>query len=156
IVSKASDDLPEPLSPVMTVSRLRGISTLMFLRLCWRAPRTVILLIDIQGTTDNFCSDKRNENSSGEAGAGQEAPRMISCPLRAGGNRMPDSSDFLQGITLWKPSPKLLPTRKKTTKSSTVSRRRRRCPEPYMEVSVDDLFSGQAVLLKRTSWGECM
>src|SRR6266849_10192505 len=40
MVSKASEDLPEPESPVMTVSELRGISTLMFLRLCWRAPRT--------------------------------------------------------------------------------------------------------------------
>src|SRR5579859_8284223 len=40
MVSKASEDLPEPESPVMTVSELRGISTLIFLRLCWRAPRT--------------------------------------------------------------------------------------------------------------------
>ena len=45
MVSKASDDLPEPLRPVMTVRVLRGISTLMFFRLCWRAPRTVMLLI---------------------------------------------------------------------------------------------------------------
>src|SRR5581483_12300597 len=29
----------------MTVSVLRGISTSMFLRLCWRAPRTEILVI---------------------------------------------------------------------------------------------------------------
>src|SRR5713101_9035120 len=40
MVSKAREDLPEPESPVMTVRELRGISTLMFLRLCWRAPRT--------------------------------------------------------------------------------------------------------------------
>src|SRR5215467_13382097 len=45
MVSKASDDLPEPLRPVITVSVLRGISTEMFFKLCWRAPRTVILLI---------------------------------------------------------------------------------------------------------------
>ena len=45
MVSKASDDLPEPLRPVITVSVFRGISTEMFFRLCWRAPRTVILLI---------------------------------------------------------------------------------------------------------------
>src|SRR5262249_12069009 len=45
MVSKASDDLPEPLRPVITVKVLRGISTEMFFRLCWRAPRTVILLI---------------------------------------------------------------------------------------------------------------
>src|SRR5271157_3794414 len=44
MVSKASDDLPEPLRPVITVRVLRGISTLMFFRLCWRAPRTLILV----------------------------------------------------------------------------------------------------------------
>ena len=47
MVSKARDDLPEPLNPVMTVRVLRGISTEMFLRLCWRAPRTVILLMNM-------------------------------------------------------------------------------------------------------------
>src|SRR6266852_326380 len=45
MVSKASDDLPDPLSPVITVRVLRGISTEMFFRLCWRAPRTVMLLM---------------------------------------------------------------------------------------------------------------
>src|SRR5438876_5734957 len=40
MVSKASDDFPEPESPVMTVRRLRGIETETFLRLCSRAPRT--------------------------------------------------------------------------------------------------------------------
>src|SRR5580704_18099576 len=42
MVSKAREDFPEPLSPVITVRLLRGISTSMFLRLCWRAPCTVI------------------------------------------------------------------------------------------------------------------
>ena len=37
MVSKASDDLPEPESPVMTTSLFRGSSTSMFLRLCSRA-----------------------------------------------------------------------------------------------------------------------
>ena len=45
MVSKAREDLPEPLRPVMTVRVLRGISTEMFLRLCCRAPRTEILVI---------------------------------------------------------------------------------------------------------------
>src|SRR5215469_8987267 len=45
MVSKAREDLPEPLRPVMTVKVLRGISTEMFFKLCWRAPRTVMLLI---------------------------------------------------------------------------------------------------------------
>ena len=42
MVSNASEDLPEPLSPVMTTRRSRGISTEMFLRLCSRAPVTAI------------------------------------------------------------------------------------------------------------------
>src|ERR1700689_2105104 len=42
MVSKAREDLPEPLSPVITVKVLRGISTSIFLRLCWRAPCTVM------------------------------------------------------------------------------------------------------------------
>src|SRR5690606_18552658 len=42
MVSKASEDLPEPLTPVMTMSRLAGSVTSMFLRLCVRAPRTTI------------------------------------------------------------------------------------------------------------------
>src|SRR5271154_5953390 len=44
MVSKASDDLPEPERPVITVRVLRGISTLIFLRLCCRAPRTTSLV----------------------------------------------------------------------------------------------------------------
>src|SRR3990170_6719196 len=39
MVSKASDDLPEPDSPVITTSLSRGRSSEMFLRLCSRAPR---------------------------------------------------------------------------------------------------------------------
>src|SRR3954466_3811038 len=42
MVSKASDDLPEPDSPVITTSLWRGMSTSTFLRLCTRAPRTEI------------------------------------------------------------------------------------------------------------------
>src|SRR6267142_2204332 len=42
IVSKASDDLPEPESPVITTSWSRGISRSTFLRLCSRAPRMTI------------------------------------------------------------------------------------------------------------------
>src|SRR5882672_7332369 len=40
IVSTASDDFPEPDSPVNTTRAFRGNSTSMFLRLCSRAPRT--------------------------------------------------------------------------------------------------------------------
>src|SRR5208283_869624 len=40
MVSKAREDLPEPLTPVTTVRASWGISTVMFLRLWTRAPRT--------------------------------------------------------------------------------------------------------------------
>src|SRR5204863_7828864 len=42
IVSKASELLPDPLGPVMTVSRSRGMSTDKPCRLCVRAPRILI------------------------------------------------------------------------------------------------------------------
>src|SRR2546422_10221454 len=47
MVSKASEDLPDPDNPVITVTVFRGISKLMFLRLCWRAPRTMIFVSPI-------------------------------------------------------------------------------------------------------------
>src|SRR4026209_2192494 len=40
MVSKASDDLPDPLTPVTMISLPVGSVTSMFLRLCVRAPRT--------------------------------------------------------------------------------------------------------------------
>lgn len=42
MVSNAKEDLPEPDSPVITTNLPRGISRLIFLRLCSRAPRTDI------------------------------------------------------------------------------------------------------------------
>src|SRR6516162_6179394 len=42
MVSKAREDLPEPETPVTTVSALCGMSKSMFLRLWTRAPRTMI------------------------------------------------------------------------------------------------------------------
>src|SRR5580658_7722725 len=41
MVSKASEDLPEPESPVKTIRRSRGSSSETFFRLCSRAPRMV-------------------------------------------------------------------------------------------------------------------
>src|SRR5580704_14922580 len=40
MVSNASDDLPDPDRPVITVSESRGMTTSTFFRLCSRAPRT--------------------------------------------------------------------------------------------------------------------
>src|SRR5450759_2137547 len=42
MVSKASDDLPEPLTPVITIKERGGSVTSTFLRLWVRAPRTTI------------------------------------------------------------------------------------------------------------------
>src|SRR5919201_2417592 len=42
MVSKASDDLPDPDSPVNTTSRSRGITRSTSFRLCSRAPRMTI------------------------------------------------------------------------------------------------------------------
>src|ERR1700693_617945 len=50
MVSKASEDFPEPLKPVITVKVLRGISTSIFFRLCCRAPCTVMRLSIARGT----------------------------------------------------------------------------------------------------------
>src|SRR5918999_6340072 len=43
MVSKASEDLPEPDSPVITTSESRGSSTVTSLRLCSRAPVTTMV-----------------------------------------------------------------------------------------------------------------
>ena len=45
MVSKAREDLPEPDSPVNTMSAFLGSSMETFLRLCSRAPRTTSLSI---------------------------------------------------------------------------------------------------------------
>src|SRR5438270_13425179 len=48
MVSKASDDFPEPDSPVKTTSLSRGMERVTFLRLCSRAPRMVIWSVGIR------------------------------------------------------------------------------------------------------------
>src|SRR6187200_814293 len=52
MVSNARLDLPEPESPVTTISLSRGISTEMFLRLCTRAPCTAMVVR--AGARDGF------------------------------------------------------------------------------------------------------
>src|SRR6202043_70165 len=47
----ASEDLPEPESPVMTTSWSRGISRSMPLRLCSRAPRTTMRSLAMDATS---------------------------------------------------------------------------------------------------------
>ena len=60
-MSKASDDFPLPLSPVITVSELRGMLTSMFFRLCTRAPVTSICSVSIICLLDS--SEIRNESA---------------------------------------------------------------------------------------------
>src|SRR6266550_197556 len=50
MVSKASDDLPDPDRPVKTTSLSRGMDSVTFFRLCSRAPRMVIWSVGIWGT----------------------------------------------------------------------------------------------------------
>src|SRR5437773_11943744 len=81
MVSKASDDLPEPDSPVKTISFSRGSSRETFLRLCSRAPRITSVsdtgrriaagsaAADVAGHPE---VDPR-EKSQSNAGAGGEA-----------------------------------------------------------------------------------
>src|SRR4051794_29754944 len=52
MVSKASDDFPEPLKPVITTSLSRGIVSVRFFRLCSRAPP---ILINSLLTVPDFC-----------------------------------------------------------------------------------------------------
>src|SRR6185312_15452913 len=61
MVSKASEDLPEPETPVTTVMALCGTSKSMFLRLCTRAPRTTMLslgemdILETQPFPQGYC-----------------------------------------------------------------------------------------------------
>src|SRR6185295_10884410 len=48
MVSKASEDFPEPDRPVNTTSWSRGMATSIFLRLCSRAPRIVIWRVSLR------------------------------------------------------------------------------------------------------------
>src|SRR6187431_986531 len=52
-VSNASDDFPDPLTPVTTMSLSRGISTSTFFRLFSRAPRiSIVVRIGVASSTD--------------------------------------------------------------------------------------------------------
>src|SRR5437763_5279346 len=72
MVSKASEDLPDPDSPVMTTSALRGIATEMSRRLCSRAPETTICsaedITPLECREANGCSPQRKAATSGISG----------------------------------------------------------------------------------------
>jgi hypothetical protein len=54
MVSKASEDFPDPDRPVMTVRAFLGIVTSMFFRLCILAPLIVILSIVVEMRKESF------------------------------------------------------------------------------------------------------
>src|SRR5581483_5400384 len=63
MVSKASEDLPEPDSPVITTRLSRGRSTSMFLRLCSRAPRMRIDCMSVNlAFARCYCHGEQNMN----------------------------------------------------------------------------------------------
>src|SRR5215813_13666663 len=70
MVSNARLDFPEPERPVTTVSRLRGISRVKSLRLCWRAPRIVILSIAMKSRAqiEKNCRESRTFHFHGWVG----------------------------------------------------------------------------------------
>src|SRR5712691_1144171 len=83
MVSKASEDFPDPERPVKTTSLSRGIERVTFLRLCSRAPRIVMWSVGIGtfGYPPVSCDRKR------AAGGGDEAPARTFDP--ALGDRRP-------------------------------------------------------------------
>src|SRR5215469_14083461 len=75
MVSKASEDFPEPDRPVSTVRVSRGISTSTFLRLCSRAPRMEMFFsIRIFSGSDGQISPKLRQ---ARMGGGQK--RIFGC-----------------------------------------------------------------------------
>ena len=66
MVSKASDDLPEPLNPVITTSLSRGMFSVRFLRLCSRAPP---ILMNSLLTDPNFANPTTQQPTGNPAGS---------------------------------------------------------------------------------------
>jgi hypothetical protein len=68
MVSKASEDLPDPETPVTTVSWLCGISKSMFFRLWTRAPRTTILSFDMAPMFSAYAQVSQHKGEPGAPG----------------------------------------------------------------------------------------
>src|SRR3954447_13313949 len=87
MVSKASDDLPEPDSPVKTMSWSRGSSRSTLRRLCSRAPRITIVLLDGTATGPMIPGrpeDRTDVRTRGSAGPHDLPPALASDKLRRG------------------------------------------------------------------------
>ena len=73
-MSVTNELLPEPLTPVTTVKHSSGIFTLIFFRLCWRAP-DILMTDDMKNKhkqpapfSSASCTFKTKVNSSGPTG----------------------------------------------------------------------------------------
>src|SRR5580692_8299258 len=64
MVSKAKDDLPDPLNPVMTTNLSRGMVRLRFFRLCCRAPP---ILMNSLAMTLNFAISASHQHTPNHA-----------------------------------------------------------------------------------------
>src|ERR1700721_506746 len=65
MVSNASDDLPEPDTPVTTVNVLCGTSKSTFLRLWTRAPRTTMLCVEMLSVADGEAESQQHDADGG-------------------------------------------------------------------------------------------
>src|SRR6266851_7429293 len=81
MVTKASEDFPDPERPVKTTSLSRGIERVTFLRLCSRAPRIVIWSVGI-GT---FGYPLFSHHGKRRAGGGDEPRARLDAALRHNG-----------------------------------------------------------------------
>src|SRR5215475_12383216 len=86
MVSKASEDLPEPERPVNTTSLSRGISTSMFFRLCSRAPRMVIARRELADCWRR--AFKISSMSACPGGSREARSRELPSEHRKNGNRL--------------------------------------------------------------------
>lgn len=90
-MSKTNEDLPEPDTPVTTVSRSCGMSIEMFLRLWTLAPR-----IEIEAPTNTYCLKAalsgeipKSASVSADPATGQKMLRMRSFRGRDGWSQQP-------------------------------------------------------------------
>src|SRR5260370_16393080 len=93
MVSKASEDLPEPDRPVNTTSLSRGIDSVTFLRLCSRAPRIVIWSVGMNLESFLFSCDRKRR-----AARGHEPPVAAFDPALGHGRATSGMDDLPGGL----------------------------------------------------------
>src|SRR5262245_29646834 len=80
MVSKASDDFPEPLKPVITTSLSRGMFSVRFFRLCSRAPPILMKpLLTNQISVNRQSSNLREKRLGSKENASKSAFRIVEC-----------------------------------------------------------------------------